>query len=54
MPSKNSRSFLEKFEGKKNAISREGLLHLLDMKKQSFGTARPTQMTSRNRGRSRR
>jgi hypothetical protein len=37
MPKKNSKSFLDKFEGKKNIVSREGLLHLLDLKKQSLG-----------------
>jgi hypothetical protein len=31
-------SFLDKFSGKKNVISREGLQHLLEMKQQSFGT----------------
>jgi hypothetical protein len=33
---KHNELFLEKFEGKKNVISREGLLHLLENKRQSL------------------
>lgn len=35
-PQRVRKSFLDKFEGKKNAISKEGLLHLLENQIQAY------------------